>query len=251
MKNLGAYTLVWKESRYLELVIQQMAILPGKSIILWQDLPLYWLGEGAPPSGHSDPRMRELMDMARTRGIDVIPIKQAPRVEPYGGYIELMKEGSKRLGDAGYETVMILDSDWIFDLNEFYDLCADIQHDNDPAYYNVNLKNYWRTFHYTMAVGTVTLAFPPSMVGYHDAVKRLGPTRNLPYTCFHPSYVWTNREMYDKVNSWGHASYFKDRGFYEKEWLVGNDSLVKPMPAEPPPPAIMERLRRAGALIDA
>lgn len=247
--KIGTCCPVWKETRYLPLVLEQMSLCPGPKLLLWQDQPLYWLGNGAAPSGH----LSEVgMMAAEFPEIEVVTMDHAPRDgedAPFGGFASLAEMAFARLRAQGVEVVIWTDSDWLFRLADIKDLYARIEASSEPKYWAVKGKHYWRNFRATMDTGDITAGFPiqrPNLWHPYDESEMI----RTEIICHHAAYVLTNHEMYDKVHSWGHAPLFKERGFYEKEWLAHNDTLVKPQPADPPPDEILTRIRTHNGTTD-
>ena len=242
--RIGTACPVWQEQRYLPLVLEQMVRCPGPKIVLWQDQPLHWLGEGHAPSGHQS-RVKDIL--AQFPEVEVILMDRAPDDGIYGGFKNLGEMGFALLKERDADLVVWQDSDWIFDLDEIDQFYTDLVKSETPIRWAVNARHYWRDFYHTMATGGITVAFPVD-VGLFDVYTE-ADIRRTPYMCYHPAYVMPDEEMYLKVHSWGHAPLFKERGFYEKEWLGKDDSLIKPQPADVlPSPAVVRRLHNWGAI---
>lgn len=248
--KLGVCCPVWKETRYLPLVLEQMALCPGPQLLLWQDKPLYWLGTGPAPSGFAS----EVGKIAaQFPSVEVVKIEQAAHgdeTEPFGGFLQLALAGFKQLNDRGVGRVLWLDTDWLFDLYDMQRLYAFLaEAPQQPPLFAVTARHYWRDFHHTMSTGDVTVARPSTSAGLLDHYEEKDMVR-LNIMLYHAAYVWTDSEMYDKVHSWGHAPLFKERQFYEKEWLGRDDSLVKPQLADYClPSSIVDRLNKYEALL--
>lgn len=242
--KMGVCCPVWTETRYLPLVLEQMSLCLGPKLVLWQDQPLYWLGEGPAPSGHASRVAAYVGDFPNIR---FSLLDHAPEGE-HGGFNALVRMGAECLHAMDADIIVWMDSDWLYTLDDVKRLYATIQDANSPSYYGVNARHYWRDFNWLMADTGILAAFPWN----HDyfAAERSLPTVSLTITCYHPSYVLSDEEMYRKVHSFGHAPYFKERGFYEKEWTGRDDSLVKPKPTDTfLPTDIYKRLIEAEALL--
>ena len=244
--KIGCFCPVWRESRYLPLILEQMALCPGPALITWQDKPLFWYGKGEPPSGHADPKMRALLEPDLRPDIFIHKIDQAPRGEKFGGYAKMLAEGFDFLRSRGVETVVMMDADWIFSLNDMREIYRVMLKDwAHPHYFDTQARFYWRDWNHLFASTGITVGFPVTSSPFARGSE---PTIKLPQMCYHPAYVLTDEEMHDKVKAWGHADDFERRGFYEKEWLAKDDSLVKPYDADITPPAdVIERLIKHGA----
>lgn len=242
---VGSFALVWAEDRYLGPVLEQIQLCPGPKVVVWQDQPLYWLGEGSPLSGHNS-KVKDVL--AEFPDIPVIKVERAPSVDQFGGFLSLIDSTFQWLIERGAENMVIMDSDWLMtkaDTARFYD---GIQ---EPAmYYETDARHYWRDWNTLYADTPIHSVYPKEFPNIHVS-PRPCPTKKIPgVMCYHPSYVLTDEEMYRKVNSWGHAPLFKERGFYEKEWLPKNDSIVNPWPTDVQlPDELKQTLIKWGALI--
>lgn len=248
MSKIATVCPIWKETRYLPLVLEQMALCPGPQLLMWQDNPLYWLSDKPVPSGFAS-KVGELVKSYST--IEVIKMDHAPKDKadaPFGGFAGLAEVAFSMLKNKGIDVVIWTDSDWLFDLNELNWLYQRMTNYTETKWWAVEARHYWRSFAQTMATTGITVGFPtdkPDLWHYseEDIVR-------MPIYCYHPAYVLSDEEMHDKVNSWGHAPLFQERKFYKNEWLAKNDSIVDPKPADLlPPKSVMDRLSRYGALL--
>lgn len=249
--KIGTVCPVWAETRYLPLVLEQMSLCPGPALVVWQDKPLYWEGEGHAPSGHRS-GVEDIL--ARFPKIEVMKIDHAPpgpAGEEFGGFKWLQKMAFVYM-KATYKVDAILwsDSDWLFDLNMMQQFYYELEvAEVDRKLWSVEARHYWRDFGHTLADSPVTAVFPIDVPHLWSDYTEDQIHRSR-YTLYHPAYILTDAEMYQKVCSWGHAPLFKERGFYEKEWLPKNDSIVNPKPSDVVPSAnVWDRLKKWNALI--
>lgn len=255
--QVGVILPVWRESRYLGCVLEQAQLCPGPVYVLWQDKPLWWYGEGEAPSGHNS-RVRDVL--AEFKGIDVLKMDRAPQsgeqvkgpdgdlAAVYGGYANLIKMGFSLLQNRGVKKVVLFDSDWLMTIDDtlkFFKGCE--EHLSDYA--RVEARHYWRDWQTVYADTGITTAFPIEFPKILEIPEFTRPNHTIPdVMCYHPSYVLTDEEMYEKVHAFGHADYHKQRGFYEKEWLAKDDSIVKPWKTDIELPVdLVVRLKKWGA----
>lgn len=234
----GAFIPVWREHRYLPLVLEQAELCPGPVIVLHQDKPWFWTQPGEPPSGWESPVVGAFNSWRR------VSEPGAPRiieqVERSPSEADTVNYCVSRLKDLGAEVCIRLDSDWLFTLDDMWKIYDTLREARELRTWGCVTWHYWRDFCHAMGVPTMGLTtdgWPPKPC---DAM--------LGVTMYHPAYIHTNEEMREKVSSWGHALDFEKRGFYEKEWVAKNDLAVAPYECPFPPEEIIERLGKAGAL---
>ena len=240
MRTIGTVCPVWQEHRYLPLVLEQMQLCDGPKLVIWQDKPLYWFGQGDPPSGHQS-RVRDVL--AQFPKIEVMKIDRAPFGEE-GGFMNLSKIGATHVATQGADLVFWYDSDWLYSLNDTLQLYRDVHAGSKPRW-ATRARHYWRDFYHTMDDRDLYVVFSVDGVVHEPGLE--SELQRTEYIGYHAAYVLTDEEMYLKINSWGHAPLFKERQFFEKEWLAHDDSLVKPEPSQPPPDDVLVRLKEWGA----
>lgn len=238
----GVFIPVWREHRYLPLVLEQAALCPGPKILYFQDKPWYWTGEGSPPSGW-DSGVKDLLQFAESMSVEVIRReKDSCEAETFWNCLRLLKE-------RGADRFINMDSDWLYtfaDMRRIYEI---VRTEEGTHSFGTLMMTYWRDWTHAMGMPTKRLTCtwmekqPP-----HGGWPEPETSFLIDVVCYHPAYVHTNEEIKEKVQGWEHAEYFRDRKFLEKEWFPGDDSLVKPYRCSAPPKEITDRLRRCGAL---
>lgn len=248
---LGTVMPVWKEWRYLPLVIEQMLLCPGPKLIVWQDQPLYWLGNGPAPSGHQHEKTARVLESCANE-IEVMKITHAPVLsDEFGGFKWIQQMAYEHLRSKGADLIFWQDSDWLFDLEPLKGFFRQVAETPvDGKLWSVPTQHYWRDFEHTMSTSPVTIAYPWNIPSNWSHYEESDMRRLESPMLYHAAYVLSDAEMYDKVHSWGHAPLFKDRQFYEKEWIGGDDSQVKPEIANHVPPiGVVRRLINAEAFL--
>jgi hypothetical protein len=51
--------------------------------------------------------------------------------------------------------------------------------------------------------------------------------------CHHASYVLTDEECWEKINTWGHAHQFDTKKWYNEKWLNWNENVLNLHPISP------------------
>lgn len=250
--KVGTVLPLWKEYRYLELVLEQMVLVPGPRLVVWQNAPLYWLGNGPAPSGHRHERTRKLLAKYEDQ-VEIMKIDRSPDVnDEFGGFKWIQQMAYKRLREEhGVELVFWQDSDWLFELGPLetlFNLWREAP--VDGRLWNVPTQHYWRDFNHTFDTKPVTIGYPSDVPHNWGSYQESDMIRLSEPMLHHPAYVLSDAEMYDKVHSWGHAPLFVAENFFEKVWIGRNEAgRIDPKPAPPLPREIAERLKRAGALL--
>lgn len=236
--RIGCFCPVWCEGRYLPLVIEQMELCPGPALLLWMDEPFHWYGKGPAPSGWAS-SVKSALPEHRT--VVCLPAQAHSDLETNQLAYDWMRE-------QGVEVVVRFDSDWLFTLADTATLYKHLQGLPDPGpikRWNTKGVHYWKTWDRVYDSVVIGIASPIDEPNTWQAFTP-GTIGQIPVTCYHPSYVLTDEECYRKVHSWEHAKSFHEAGFYKKQWLIDS------MPTSAglgPPPSIMERLAKHGALL--
>lgn len=251
MSTVGAVLPVWCEDRYLGLVLEQMALVNGPRIIYWQDEPLFWLSDQPRPSGWNS-RVKDIL--AQFPGqFEIVKMQRAPTdTDPrFGGFAALAQLASSTSQSLGIDVVLWFDSDWLLTLEDTQALLALIEAQPEPKLWSVQTLHYWRSFDRIYSDTPISVGFPSRRTMlWADCNYAPSDIIRTEIWSYHPSYVMTDAEMYRKVVSWGHADLFQQRQFYEKEWIGGDESQVKPRPAPHMlPREIADRLAKWGALL--
>lgn len=235
MRTIGVVLPVWQESRYLPLVLEQMALCPGPKIVLWQDQPLHWLAEdrGAPSGWNS--KVKGVL--AEFPTIEVIKMDHAPVRVPYGvddteygGFSSLGELALSLLRERGVGAMAWIESDWLltYAATEWMFTRMAIAPTTEKFWW-ADGHNYWRDFKHSEGQPNLSIG-----IGYDTDCKslwenRCGDPRRVQLegvTIYHPGWVLSEEEVFNKVHSWGHAPYYKARGFYVNEWLAKDDSRM-------------------------
>ena len=234
MRSVGVVCPVWQESRYLPLILEQMSLCPGPKIVLWQDQPLHWMAEDrSAPSGFAS-KVKDILPLFPS--IEVIKMDHAPvrtaygaDDAEYGGFTSLTRMGLQLLRERGVDVLVWADSDWILELSEMQRLVETLAvSDPSTTLHQIGGHNYWRDFKHSEGQREldIGIAYNTRLASIFD-VACADPNRvKLDILCHHPGWVLSEEEIFNKLHSWGHAPYYKARGFYENEWLKKDDSRI-------------------------
>lgn len=139
----------------------------------------------------------------------------------------------------------------IHDADEFYfddDFKMIIQHIIDNPnfdYYKIGWKCFWKTFGNILLGenGESIVGYPEFCINLKKKVRfasKRRPTSSEFYTippvvgvCYHGSYVLSNEELLQKINTWGHTNDFNKEHWYNEIWVkwtpeMRNLHLVNP-----------------------
>lgn len=243
MSTVGAGLIVWQESRYLPLVLEQLERVPGPQFVLHCDEPLFWCGDGAPPSGF-DSGVTDIL-----RAFPHIPSFQLPKNNG-AAEVDLRNRVTATLREKGAEQCFWLDADHIYDLGE-WDWLMDEMRLVQPQCWTVNGRHFWRTWGTLYSKGNFRWGYPAAATwresGFGEALEN--NASHCPVMCWHPSYALTDAEIYRKVSAFFHAPYFKETDFYRKWMDKSADAEQKLEPLDIPiPDSIQKRLDKWRAL---
>jgi hypothetical protein len=231
MTRVGAFTMVWRETRYLPLVLEQLSYgcvdLP---VVIWNDQPYYWYGEGsAPPSGHAS-KVGDLL--AVFSHLPVIRLTGHSDTETV-----LRNVATKYLREEGAEVIQWVDSDFLFDFDDWRKLCAAMS-ESAPACWTVRARHLWRNWQTTYSTGNFRIGYPAVAEWNDGSFDRIYEenARHCDVVCWHPSYALSDQEVHDKVKAWFHAPLAEEAHWWERwksrDWDREQD--LKPLDIEVP-----------------
>ncbi len=215
MTSLGSMTFLWNEDRFLPLVLEQMMEVPGPRIVIWNDRPMMWLGEGKPPFGHQN------------AGIAKALLAAPPEIEVWkviGGMDDKsIALGLSLLSQRGVEVAFCFASDFLYTLQDVRIMAAAVA---GPATWVTQSRSFWGNWEHTFDRNIVPIAYS-TRAGFplpDGAHKKLPDEVML----FHPSWVKSDTEVWEKMLSWGHAQLAQDQDWYERFWLDGRPNGWEP-----------------------
>jgi hypothetical protein len=131
----------------------------------------------------------------------------------------------------GMDYLIIHDADEFYFDKDFRNLKKVIEENPDFDYYKVAWHCFWKSFNYVLldAQGDDITGYPEFCINLKKGVRFASKRRpNRPYhkiitkdngVCYHGSYVLTNEELLEKINTWGHTNDFNKDQWYKEKWL--------------------------------
>lgn len=131
----------------------------------------------------------------------------------------------------GMEFLFIHDADEFYFHWEFETLKGFIASNQNFDYYKVAWRCFWKNFNYVLldAKGDEITGYPEFCINLKNGVRFASKRRpNKPNfaiipqeqgVCYHGSYVLTNEELLEKINTWGHTNDFNKDHWYKEKWL--------------------------------
>ncbi len=242
--TVGAASWVWKENRYLPLVLEQLEVVAehGPAIIIWNRWPFYWFGKGPVPDAYTDEKMQALLH--GYPGRISIYLNETKYYELPDGPKDTVNMGVSILRKLGAEMELLLDTDHLLRLDDVPRIIEAVS--SKACFWRTEGTHYWRDFRTAHGVTGVRLGFPTD-IRWPFSTEEEETQQTIPGVhTYHPSWVLSDDEVEQKCATWGHAVGFRH---FCKEWLSGEaDAKQKLTEVAPPPTDIMERLKLHGAL---
>jgi len=149
----------------------------------------------------------------------------------------------------GMDYLIIHDADEFYFHENFKMIIEFIEKHPNFELYKIGWFCFWKSFNYILLGedGKKLIGYPEFAINLKADVKFQSKRR--PFTprmaiksavipadvgvCYHGSYVLTNEEVYQKINTWGHANDFDREKWYKEIWLkwtpqMKNLHLVSP-----------------------
>lgn len=209
MTVVGAFCACWCEDRYLGPVLEQLVRVPGPTVVVHNDQPFFWYGDGAAPSGHAS-KVSDIL--AEFPTLDVVKMKDHISTETL-----LRNYATTYLLERGAEVVLWCDSDMLVDLPEF-DRLTGTMAAHEPKCWTVAARHYWRDWKTIYSKGNFRMGFPSQAVWNDGSFDRVFEENaaHCDVMVHHPSYALTDTEVHRKVSSWFHAPLAAERRWWEK-----------------------------------
>lgn len=137
----------------------------------------------------------------------------------------------------GMDYLIIHDADEFYYHNQFEAAINEIKANPDHDYYAIAWYCFWKSFGYILldADGKQICGYPQFAINLKRGVRfesKRRPNKTDCYTistkiavCYHASYVLTNEEVYQKINTWGHANDFDRERWYKEVWLAWKPTM--------------------------
>ena len=128
----------------------------------------------------------------------------------------------------GMDYLINHDADEFYFHNDFKKMIEEVKQNPDYDYYIAPMMNFWKSFDYIVLneSGEEIVGHPELIVNVNKPqefirARRLSGEKiyTLSMICYHASFVLTNEECWDKINTWGHTHQFKLKKWYKNKWL--------------------------------
>jgi hypothetical protein len=127
--------------------------------------------------------------------------------------------------------LIIHDADEFYSHFDFSKLVKYIEDNPNYDYYKVGWYCFWKSFNYILLdeLGNKITGYPEFCINLKNGVRfqsKRRPNKNnynvIPLDrgiCYHGSYVLTDEEVKQKINTWGHTNDFNKDHWYNNVWL--------------------------------
>jgi hypothetical protein len=144
----------------------------------------------------------------------------------------------------GIDYLIIHDADEFYSNVEFQSLIEEMKRYPDYDYYKVSWICFWKNFNYSLLDenGNYIVGQPEFAINVKRGVefvsKRRPNSTNFKLLtsgiCYHGSYVLTNEELLQKINTWGHTNEFDKNYWYNEKWLKWTEESTNLHLVHPP-----------------
>ena len=127
--------------------------------------------------------------------------------------------------------LLIHDADEFYFHKDFDKIIKHIIKHPNYDYYKIGWYCFWKDFNYILldVSGNILTGYPEFAINLKNGVRFISKRRpnktnfhtipNDVGICYHGSYVLTDKELYQKINTWGHTNDFNKDQWYEEKWL--------------------------------
>ncbi len=139
---------------------------------------------------------------------------------------------------AGMDYLLIHDADEFYHDHEFYEVLRYIRDNPNHDYYKIAWHCFWKSFKYVLldAKGDDITGYPEFCINLKRGVRfqsKRRPNKTnftiIPSSygvCYHGSYVLTDKELQEKINTWGHTNDFNKEYWFKEKWLKWTPEMV-------------------------
>jgi len=144
----------------------------------------------------------------------------------------------------GMDYLFIHDADEFYFHDAFEALKTEILNRPDIDFYKVPWICFWKSFQYCL-VGQNSdpiVGYPEFAINLKRGIRfesKRRPNSRQSTTlsagiCYHGSYVLTNQELLDKINTWGHTNDFNKEQWFNEKWLKWTENMTNLHLVTPP-----------------
>lgn len=139
--------------------------------------------------------------------------------------------------------LMIHDADEFYFHNDFELIKKQIIENPNFDVYKCAWYNFWKSFDYITVQenNDMVAGYPEIFINLNNDIsfqRKRRPTSIKNFIiqnviCYHASYVLTDQELKEKLNTWGHHSDFNVNKWYNNVWLEWNENMKGLHPITP------------------
>ena len=142
----------------------------------------------------------------------------------------------------GIDYLINHDADEFYFHKDFKKMIAEVKSNPDYDYYITPMINFWKTLDYIVLTnnGEKIVGQPELIVNLNKTQEFIRARRlsgkniySLSVLCYHASFVLSNEECWNKINTWGHTHQFKLKRWYKQKWLKWNIDTINLHPVTP------------------
>jgi hypothetical protein len=138
----------------------------------------------------------------------------------------------------GMDYLIIHDADEFYNEFDWKSIIKHIEDNPNFDYYKIAWYCFWKSFNYILldASGSKITGYPEFAINLKRGVRfssKRRPNKTESYTippvigiCYHGSYVLTNEELLQKINTWGHTNDFNKEYWYNEKWLKWTENMI-------------------------
>lgn len=138
----------------------------------------------------------------------------------------------------GMDYLIIHDADEFYFHNDFEIIKKHIEDNPNYDFYKIAWYCFWKSFNHILldSNGNKITGYPEFAINLKQGVRfssKRRPNKTNSYTippvvgvCYHGSYVLTNKELLQKINTWGHTNDFNKDYWYKEKWLKWTENMT-------------------------
>ena len=142
----------------------------------------------------------------------------------------------------GIDYLITHDADEFYFHKDFNRIIEEVKENPNYDYYVTPWISFWKTFDYIVVTqdGDKIIGYPEVVINLNKLQKfvraRVLSGNNkyvLSSLCHHASFVLSNKECWNKINTWSHTHQFKIKKWYKNKWLNWDIDTIDLHPVNP------------------
>jgi hypothetical protein len=145
---------------------------------------------------------------------------------------------AEKAAKDGMDYLIIHDADEFYFPLDFEMIKKHIRDNPNFDYYKIGWYCFWKNFNYILldATGNKITGYPEFAINLKNGVRfssKRRPNKTNFFTiqpvigvCYHGSYVLTDAELLQKINTWGHTNDFNKDQWYKEKWLKWTPEMI-------------------------